>query len=220
MKLLFSGALTLATIAPAAAQSGEPVITAKLVTVPTRGESARAAAGDELFTYSRIYTTDGAVLEDRAKAGNWLLQDWYEVGTKLIPVSTKAKFKACVPATGTLDTYNGVCFLDDDGDGTFDRSAADFVSTATKLKSKARYSRVPVSVQRDDSFKFVLLYQGATADTLRFSYREFKNDMAREAFTEELTVPREPVPMMLRLKGRTFEIRAINGLGIEYRLID
>lgn len=219
-KLILSVAALVLTHAPATAQSQEPETTVKLVTFPKVGEPANASAGDEVFSYSRLYTIEGAVLDDRAKAGNWLLQDWYEAGTQLVPVSSKAKFKACVPAPNTLDTYSGVCFLDDDGDGTFDRSAADFVATATKLKTKARYTRSQISVQRDDSFKFLLLYQGATADTLRFSYREFKNDMARAAFTEELTVQREPLPMKLRLKGHTFQIDSINSLGISYKLID
>lgn len=204
----------------AIAQSQEPPVTVKLVTFPNKGESTTAAAGDEIFAYSRLYTVEGAVLDDRAKAGNWLLQDWYEAGTRLVPVSSKAIFKACVPDPGTLNTYNGVCFLDDDGDGTFDRSAADFVATATKLKTKVHYSRSPISVQRDDAFKFLLLYQGATADTFRFSYREFKNDMARAAFTEELTVPREPLPMMMRLKGHTFQVNSASGLGITFKLVE
>ena len=213
-RLIFTVASLALVPSPVIAQSQEPSVTVLLDTIPNKGEPTKASAGDEVFAYSWLYTTDGAVLDDRARAGNWLLQDWYEAGTHLVPVSSKAKFKACVPSPGTLYTYNGACFLDDDGDGTFDRSAADFVARATKLKTKAHYTRSPISVQRDDSFKFLLLYRGATADTLRFSYREFKNDMARAAFTEELTVPREPLPMMLRLKGHTFQIDSINGLDL------
>lgn len=208
------GALSVTTVARA-----EPVVTAKLVSFPERGQDARASAGEEFYTYSRIYTTDGAVLGERAKAGNWLLEQWYEAGTKLIPVDTRVAFKACVPDPGTLESYNGACFLDDDGDGTFDRQAADFATMARKLKIKVTYRREPIAIQSDDSFKYVLLYQGATSDTVRFSYREFKNDLARAAFTEELTVPREAFPMMLRLKNHTFEITGISGLGVSYRLI-
>lgn len=216
--IVFSAAFAALSITTAA--HAERVVTAKLASFPEKGQVARASAGDEFFSYSRIYATEGAVLGERAKAGNWLLEQWYEAGTKLVPVDTRVAFKACVPDPGTLESYNGACFLDDDGDGTFDRHAADFATMARKLKTKVTYRREPIAIQNDDSFKYVLLYQGATSDTVRFSYREFKNDLARAAFTEELTVPREAFPMVLRLKDHTFEITGINGLGVSYRLID
>ena len=70
-----------------------------------------------------------------------------------------------------------------------------------------------------DAFRFVILFQGATTDTLRFSYREFKNDMARAAFTEELTIPREPFPQMMMLKNIQIEVLGVSGMGLRYKIV-
>lgn len=109
--------------------------------------------------------------------------------------------------------------MDDDGDGLFDRQATDDYNLAAKLKAPVPYSKIPISVSREDSFKRVILFQGATADSLRFSYREFSNDMARPAFTEELVIPREPFPAMIMIKNLQLEVLGVSGMGMRYRVI-
>lgn len=190
----------------------------RLIMTPETAVETTAATGGDLFTYARMYTIDGAKLDAPAKAGDWLMQQTYDAGTVLIPVSSKAKFKACAPYENTLSA-NGPCFLDDDGDGRFDRQAKDETTMALKLKPPAPYTKQPVSVIGKDSFRYTILYQGATGDTVRFSYREFKDDLARPAFTEELTIPREPFPQMAMLKNVQVEILGITGMGLKYRIV-
>ncbi|MGD9472067.1 MAG: hypothetical protein AB7V38_07900 [Novosphingobium sp.] len=43
--------------------------------------------------------------------------------------------------------------------------------------------------------------------------------MARPAFTEELTIPREPFPAMIMLKNLQIEVLGVSGMGLQYRLI-
>ena len=136
----------------------------------------------------------------------------------LVPVDTKTAFKACVPAEGTFDPA-GPCFMDDDGDGRFDRQATNDYNMAGKLKVPVPYVKMPISISREDSLKRVILYQGATGDSLKFSYREFKFDMARPAFTEEISVPRESLPAMVRVKNMQIEVLAITGMGMRYRMV-
>jgi hypothetical protein len=64
-----------------------------------------------------------------------------------------------------------------------------------------------------------MLFQGATSDSLRFSYREFSNDMARPAFTEDLSIPREPFPSMIMVKNLQLEVLAVSGMGMRYRVV-
>lgn len=199
-----------------AAGAAEPDV--KIVSFPEIGTETSIPAGGEIYSFTRVYTLPGAQLDADAKAGSWLLEEKIAAGTQLIPVTTKAKFKACVPEAGTL-IAKGPCFLDDDGDGKFDRQAADEIEMARKIKPPAPYTMTPVSVARDDNFKRAILFQGATADSLRFSYREFKNDMARPAFTEELTIPREPFPTMILLKDLQIEVLGVSGMGLRYRVI-
>jgi hypothetical protein len=190
----------------------------KVVSFPEVGAEATIPAGGEVYSYLRVYTIDGARIDADTKAGDWLLEQPVPAGTQLVPVDTKTKFKGCVPYANTFEPA-GPCFLDDDGDGRFDRHASDDFKMARKLKPPVPYTKMPISIVRADSFKQVILYQGATADTLRFSYREFKDDMARAAFTEELTIPREPFPFMILVKNLQIEVSAVSGMGLKYRLV-
>jgi hypothetical protein len=190
----------------------------KVVSFPQVGAETTIPAGGEVYSYLSVYTIDGARIDADTKAGDWLLEQPVASGTQLVPVKTKTKFKGCVPLANTFEPA-GPCFLDDDGDGRFDRHASDDSKRALKLKRPVPYTKMPISIVRADSFMRVILYQGATTDTLRFSYREFKDDMARAAFTEELTIPREAFPFMMRVKNLQIQVSAVSGMGLRYKLV-
>jgi hypothetical protein len=185
---------------------------------PEIGVEAVTPAGGELYSFVRVYTIDGAMLDEDSGPGGAFRGPSVPKGTQLVPVTTKAAYKACVPAAGTFQP-EGTCFLDDDGDGKFDRQAHDEITRASRLKAPVRYSRVPVSVETEDTFKRVFLFQGATSDSLRFSYREFTGGLARPAFTEELTIPRSDFPFSIRLKDLQLEVLGVDGMGMRYRLV-
>ncbi|CDO37616.1 hypothetical protein [Novosphingobium sp. KN65.2] len=187
---------------------------------PQPGVEATVAPGEQVYSYAKIYAISGARTDAASKPAGWFglgAQD-IPAGTKLVPVQTSAQFKACVPYDGTFEP-KGPCFLDDDGDGNFDRTTLDPQKLATKLKAPLPYSSTDLEVEREDSLRRVILYQGATSDSLRFSYREFHFDLARPAFTEELTVPREQFPAMVRIKNMQIEVMAVTGLGLRYRVV-
>ncbi len=191
----------------------------KVIITPDIGQEVTVPAGGDIYSISHIISVDGVELAEPAKAGSWMLESLYPAGTKLVPSSlTKAKLKACVPQKNTLEP-SGPCFIDDDGDGLFDRRAGDEMEVARKFKTPVAYSPTTVSITGEKSFKQVILFQGATTDSLRFSYREFKNDMARPAFTEELTIPRETFPAMIMVKNIQLEILGVSGMGLKYRLV-
>lgn len=191
----------------------------KVVSFPEIGVEAEVPAGGELYTFGRIYTIDGARLSAETRAGNWVSRPLLPAGTELVPVSTKVKFKACVPFPDTFEP-KGPCLLDDDGDGIFDRQAGDDYETATRLKAPVPYTKAEISLARVDSFKRVFLFQGATSDSLRFSYREFQDNLARPAFTEDLTIPREQFPAVVMLKDLRLEVLGVSGMGLRYRVVD
>jgi hypothetical protein len=190
----------------------------RLISEPEIGTSNTAVAGSPLYSFYRVYTTSGAKLGADTKAGNWLLEEKVPAGTELIPVKTSKAFKACVPIANTLSP-DGPCFIDDDGDGLFDRQGPDEVAPFRKLKKPTPYSLTSVSVMRSDTLKTVVLYQGADASSLRFSYREFTNGIARAAFTEELSVPRESLPAMIMVKNLQIEVLGVDGMGLRYKVV-
>lgn len=191
----------------------------QIVSSPEMGVEAEVPAGGELYTYSRSYSIDGVKLDADTKAGDWLAEKEVPAGTKLVRVSSKAKFKGCVPLEDSFEG-GGPCFLDDDGDGMFDRHARDGYTMARKLKEPVHYSPTEISLSRVDSFKRVFLFQGATSDSLRFSYREFQDSLARPAFTEDLTIPREQFPSVVMLKDLRIEVLGVSGMGLRYRVVD
>ena len=209
--LVYVGVLLFASV-PASANT----VKVELETSPSVGQDATVSPGEELYFYWKKYTVDGAKLGADTKAGQWFVEERISAGTLLVRVDDKLGFRACVPAEGTLES-TGLCLLDDDNDGRFDRHSDGII--ARRYKVSVPYERTSVSALGADAFKHTILFSGATGDTLRFSYREFNGDLARPAFTEELTVPREKFPQLIRLKGRTFELLGLNGLGLSYRLI-
>ena len=190
----------------------------QVIANPPLGQENTIPAGGEVYSYVRLYTITGYQLEADTKAGHWLLEEPVKAGTRLVDVPTSKAVKACAPEPNSF-TALGPCFIDDDGDGKFDRHSGDQSTMFRKLKPPVSYSETKLTISREDSFKRTILFQGATSDTLRFSYREFKNDMARPAFTEELSILREAMPSMIMLKNLQIEVIGVSGMGLTYRLV-
>jgi hypothetical protein len=56
-------------------------------------------------------------------------------------------------------------------------------------------------------------------NALSLSYREFSDDMARPAFTEDLSVPMGATfPQPIVVKGQRFIVHKIDGTGLTYQL--
>jgi hypothetical protein len=62
-----------------------------------------------------------------------------------------------------------------------------------------------------------LIYLGKSGDTIRMSYREYVKDMARPAYSMEVTYP--AVVGKVTFRNTTFEITEITGNHIKYILV-
>ncbi|WP_379547195.1 hypothetical protein ACFCW2_13675 [Qipengyuania sp. DSG2-2] len=194
----------------ASAQELEPEFT--IFHVPSPGDLQTASVGTTIHEYSRTYSFNATVTDVDMRGGQWLIPLTVEAGTPLFPVSTRTEHKACVP--------DGPCGLDDDGDGTFDRMSADQVKSALKLKVPVPYRKVRITVDSPENLRKIVIYTGATSDTLRLSYREFINDLARPAFTEELVIPiGATYPQDVAVKNVKLRVHAIDGLGLRYEIL-
>lgn len=203
--------LLLALLGPVAhAQALDPQV--NVLHVPEPGKTQTVSVGTVVHEYSRTYTFTATVPDIQMKGGQWLIPLLVEAGTPMYPVATKSKFKACVS--------QGPCGLDDDGDGTFDRMAQDDVAMALKLKTKVPFHTQRMTVEKPESLRQIVVYSGATKDTLRLTYREFMSDMARPAFTEDLTIPiTEKFPQDIAVKQVRLRIHSIDGLGMSYEVL-
>lgn len=78
--------------------------------------------------------------------------------------------------------------------------------------------RAPVQEAAPEGFKRELIYTGRAGNAVSILYREFVNDMARPAFSQQLQydVGADPV---IGFKGARFEVLKADNTGITYRVI-
>jgi hypothetical protein len=146
-------------------------------------------------------------------------------GSKLI-VERAKPLKACTESEETyVDRFVGprgaACLYDNDGDGAFEKaSAANVMLTDKKLKTPAPYDVRDAPADPDsDYFRNTLTYLGSTGGVLRVSYREYSHDMARPAFTEELTFPLSGTfPETIAWRDTKITVLGLDASGLRYRL--
>ena len=70
------------------------------------------------------------------------------------------------------------------------------------------------------AFRRELMFSGAAGGTLRVLYREFVDDLARPAFSQELTYDlTSATPFMVNAKGVRLDVLRAGNDGIEYRVL-
>jgi hypothetical protein len=184
--------------------------------LPAVAVERAVSAGEPIVLTKWKRTSEGASLDVEAVAKNGNL---LHAGTLLYRIETSRAFKACTVRqddTGTSD-----CFIDDDGDGTFDRAARGSIGGAKEMAAPARYNRLTTVdlPAGGNGFERRILYQGAEGGNLKLSYREFSNDIARLPFSEELSIPLTAnFPQQFAAKGLIFTVFSIDGLGLKYQL--
>lgn len=86
------------------------------------------------------------------------------------------------------------------------------------LTSNCQVKPDKVMEEDKDSIKRQLLYDGKSGTTLHLSYREFYGDMARPAFTQEVSYDLAQ-DTVIGFKGARFEVIDTNNTSIRYRVV-
>ena len=113
------------------------------------------------------------------------------------------------------------CLIDTNQDGLFDRVSFNEVAGAKDIVPPVAYTKemVPVDGIGSASFRKIVTYLGRSGSDIRLSYREFSNDMARPAFTEDLTLPvPETFPQTMQVKDLKLTLLGIGPSGLTYRI--
>ena len=124
--------------------------------------------------------------------------------------------------------YDISCFSDSLGDGSFDKVRVPGIMygswkniSSVPFKKEVTRERVgaPAGQIRIEGFKYELLYQGVSDKTLRITYREYINDLARPAFYQEVIYVLNPSgTTTINFKKVEIEILAANNNLITYRV--
>lgn len=80
------------------------------------------------------------------------------------------------------------------------------------------YSTAVFERYDNESFKRELVYSGVSQNTISILYREYQNDMARPAFSQELKYDLSQ-GTAIGYKGARFEVVRANNTGITYRVL-
>lgn len=87
------------------------------------------------------------------------------------------------------------------------------------LNESVQYERIPpVEFVSEENFRRELIYTGISKNVITIIYREFKNDMARPAFTQELKYDLSE-GRDIGYKGARFQIIGATNTGITYRVL-
>lgn len=172
---------------------------------PQYGTRSTAAIGERMFTrYSYTVATlarlnapleiTGARGERHVVSPSEDLGIPYFASGTVMPLGPYPLDWLCTQAQ-TFTRRNGEralsCFQDKDGDGRFEMVGRTYGRNALPIAQPVPYTITPSAVTAVNS-RFELLYLGRSGGTLRVAYREYSNELARPAFSAELTFDISP----------------------------
>lgn len=174
----------------------------KLNTISTKevGESMYQKINQFIFdTYT---TTVNFEIDDVIFNGKYDLLEWNE-----------AKYK-------TICNKYEICLLDLNNNGIFSHYSFDYEPNFIPLAEPYTYKLVQNTSFNEDSFKYEVLYQGKVNNSIKISFREFKNDMARPAFTQDIEYQLEAnKPTVIGFKGLRIKVIKATNLDITYSVV-
>jgi hypothetical protein len=120
----------------------------------------------------------------------------------------------------TICGKNNVCLVDVNNNNSFSHSAIKNESKLYPLNTPIKYKSIQDVNYNEDSFKYQALYQGKVGNKIKISFREFKDDMARPAFTQDIEYELEGnKPTTIGFKGLRIEVIKATNLNITYSVI-
>lgn len=184
------------------------------VAVPEVNVNSSATAGSQMF--ERLTTTGLAAvqIDEDASFGQLFGKETVTAASMLAIARDDDRLVACQ----IVYKYNVLCLTDLDKDGRFDKIEPDATLFSSKLNPPRPYHRgKAIPIPEGDTFKQNLVYLGMAGSTLRLSYREFINDMARPAFTEEVTFNLSgKYPETVAYKDLVIDVLGTGNAGLSY----
>jgi hypothetical protein len=117
----------------------------------------------------------------------------------------------------------GRCWVDANKTNAFTHDMNDLVdfSDLDEMTPPVEYKIIPTPPTFDkDSFKYQALYQGGIDNKIKISFREFKDDMARPAFTQDIDYElNKSGDTIVGFKGLRIKILKATNMDITYSVI-
>ena len=120
------------------------------------------------------------------------------------------------------DVYpHKICLCDSNNDEKFDKVGAMINISYDDLDKPVSYTlKRTKPTNNKDSFKYTALYQGKIANKIKISFREFTNNMARPAYTQNIEYELEnDGTAMVGFKGLRIKVLKATNMDITYKVI-
>lgn len=216
------GALSVAAIITTSASAAERKVGQR----PEPGVDAVVTVGSPLLERFNMVAVNVPKLRDDLKMSLGIQGKIVIPAGATFRVEKASPLKACTVAQDTyVDHFVGprgaACLYDNDMDGTFDQGSAESVLlTKRKVKAPVPYDMIDTPASGgSDNFRHTLIYLGSGGGVIRLSYREFSQDMARPAFTEELSFPVGPAfPQGVVWRDTKITLLGLDNSGLRYRI--
>jgi hypothetical protein len=136
-----------------------------------------------------------------------ILKKWSKIGQDNINTM-------CFPSSS-------ICLSDPQNTGYFSHFGIGAQVGSNKLEQPVKYRITPSEpVIKEDSFKYTALYQGKTKNSIKISFREFNNDMARPAFTQDIDYElNADGSTTIGFKGLRIEVIKATNMELTYKVI-
>lgn len=125
-----------------------------------------------------------AVLMNEVDGSFMAGRDRTPAGASLVSVIAAGQQRFCRPSRNVSTG----CYEDTDGDMYFDRAYTMNAFNAMVSGRNIDPVRYRIEDQNiEDGFKYELIYQGLSSGVVRIAYREYTDNLARPAFSQDLT---------------------------------
>lgn len=197
---------------------------------PSLDQVAKAEVGESMYEEYSVSTSQRytvTLLENAYGEMDFGLVAKVNVGTRLpLSKTSNLMYNAVCPnysLQGIMPGAYGFCLVDSNQDGTF--SSAMFPN---RLKYFPLLNPVKYKIEADEvssvvftpTFKQTMLYQGLSKGSIKISFREFVKDMARPAFTQDISYDLEvDGTAIVAFKGMRVKVLKASGSSITYQVL-
>lgn len=185
------------------------------------GAALTASAGSAMIERRRIGTFTTVNIKERSRSVGGFLGATLWDNQDMVAETIDGVFQAC-----GFDRDYRYCAFDKDGDGAFETGLVQYSISSPELTAVTMKKPIPYGSTRqkavpapEGDFRQELVYNGAAGGVLRLGYREFVNDMARPAFSNEVTFQLSgKFPEEIAYKDIVIEVHGVSNAGIRYSI--
>lgn len=192
--------------------------------VPSLATQAEVPVGGIVYSQYRYWSRIAYRLDDGVNLPFILGTILAEPGEILIKALASGKPAFCTQRKVYYDPLVGptsiACFYESQPGFLGSVSTTPGMVTMSKdLQVPVTYSKREDIFPKPNSFKNELLFQGKNGSNIKFSYREYVNDLARPAYFQDVTYDLSTLPTIITFRTVKLEVIEVNNNGMKYKVL-